>query len=114
MVVSVDGKGGVRNPSGVVYGDERKRTADDVSKWAGDVETGGATGSRDKSGSYPISWPGGIRYIGGMTMHRALVRNMGTCRRDAKGERGASRPRNVQSTDARHRGGAARISDDDL
>jgi hypothetical protein len=77
-----------------------------------DVETGGASYFRDKSGSYPISGPGGIRYLGGVTMHRALVRNMGTCRRDAKGERGVSRPRDAESTDARHRGGAVRSSGD--
>ena len=52
MVVSVDGKGGVRNPSGVVCGDERKRTADDVSKCdQDDVKTGDVPTSRDESGS---------------------------------------------------------------
>jgi hypothetical protein len=46
-------------------------------------------------------------------MHRALVRNMGTCRRDAKGEREVSRPHDAERTDARHRDGAARTSGDD-
>jgi hypothetical protein len=47
-------------------------------------------------------------------MHRALVWNTGTCRRDAKGEGGVSGPYNAERTDARHRGGAARTSGDDL
>jgi hypothetical protein len=113
-VVSVDGKGGVRNPSGVMHGDERKRTADDVSKCGqDDVKTGGVPYSRDESGSNPTSGPDGIRYGGGVTMHRALVWNMGTCRRDAKGEREVSRPHDAERTDARHRDGAARTSGDD-
>ena len=32
-VVSVDGKGEAETSSGVMYGDERKRTADDLSKF---------------------------------------------------------------------------------
>jgi hypothetical protein len=47
-----------------------------------------------KSGDSPSSeislaitdfWPDGIRYASGVTMNRALVWNVRTCRRDAKG-----------------------------
>jgi hypothetical protein len=48
-----------------------------------------------------------------MTVYQALVRNVRTCRRDAKGERQVSGPHKVESTDARHRDGAACISEDD-
>ena len=41
LVVSVDGKGEAETSSGVMYGDERKRTADDLSKLSSDdVKTG--------------------------------------------------------------------------
>ena len=43
-------------------------------------------------------------------MIQALVRNVGTCRPDAKGEVQAERIRKGESTDAGHRGGAARMS----
>jgi len=43
---------------------------------------------------------------------QALVGNVGTCRLDAKGENRRSSPLKVKSTDARHRGGAARSSDE--
>ena len=43
-----------------------------------------------------------------MTLNQALVRNSGTCRPDAKGEAQADGLREGESTDAGHRGGAAR------
>jgi hypothetical protein len=46
-------------------------------------------------------------------MHLALVWNVRTCRRDAKGKRQVSDPCKTERTDARHRGGAARSSGDD-
>lgn len=32
------------------------------------------------------AWLGGIRHRGGVTLDQALVRNVGTCRLDVKGE----------------------------
>jgi hypothetical protein len=78
-----------------------------------DVEIGGYSLFRDQLGSHPISGPSDIRYQGGVTVHQALVRNVRTCRRDVKEERQASGPCEAERTDARHRGGAARSSDDD-
>ena len=45
-----------------------------------------------------------------MILSRALVGNVGTCRLDGKGEIRTGSPRKEKSTDARHRGGAARSS----
>ena len=51
-----------------------------------DVETGGKSLTRDKSGGWPDCCPDGIRHEGGVKLNRALARNVGTCRPDAKGE----------------------------
>ena len=34
----------------------------------------------------PAAWLVGTRHKGGVTLHQALVRNVGTCRLDVKGE----------------------------
>jgi hypothetical protein len=52
----------------------------------GDVETEGASISRDKSGGGPEGCPGGVRHIGGAKPDQAFVRNVRTCRPDVKGE----------------------------
>ncbi len=51
-----------------------------------DVETGGMSLTRDKSGGWPDCCPDGIRHEGGVTLHLAFVWNVGTCRLDAKGD----------------------------
>ena len=73
-----------------------------------DVETGGKSLTRDKSGGCPDCGPDGIRHEGGVTLNRALVRNVGTCRPDAKGEVQMGGPHEDKSTEAGHRGGATR------
>ena len=77
-----------------------------------DVETGGKSLTRDESGGCPDFGPGGIRHEGGVTPIWAFARNVGTCRPDAKGEIQAGGPREDRSTEAGHRGGAARSSDE--
>jgi hypothetical protein len=47
-----------------------------------------------------------------VTLFQALVRNVGTCRSDAKGEAQANGLREGESTDAGHRGGVARSRDE--
>ena len=47
-----------------------------------------------------------------MTLIQALMRNVGTCRPDAKGDVQVGGPHEDQSTDAGHRGGAARSRDE--
>jgi len=52
-------------------------------------------------------YPAGTWHEGGVTLIQALVRSMGTCRPDAKGEVQADSIRESESTDAGHRGGVA-------
>lgn len=52
--------------------------------------------------------PTGVRHVGGVTLIQALVRNVGTCRPDVKGEAQADRLCEGERTDAGHRGGVAR------
>ena len=49
----------------------------------------------------------GVRHEGGVNEGQASVRNVRTCRPDAKGEAQAARNRESQSTDAGHGGGGA-------
>lgn len=56
----------------------------------------------------PADGPFGIRHKGGVTLTQASVRNLGTCRPDAKGEIQAEGLRKDESTDAGHRGGDVR------
>ena len=56
--------------------------------------------------------PSGTRLGGGVNPDQALLWNAGTCRPDAKGEAQAGGPRESQSTDAGHRGGAAHSRDE--
>jgi hypothetical protein len=73
-----------------------------------DVETGGKSLTREESGGCPDYYPDGIRHKGGVTLHLAFAWNVGTCRPDAKGEIQAGGPREDESTEAGHRGGATR------
>ena len=63
---------------------------------------------RHKRARHLRGWP----HKGGVTLVQALVRNVETCRPDAKGDIQAGGPCEDQSTDAGHRGGATRSSDE--
>jgi transposase len=77
-----------------------------------DVETGGDSRSGiSKSGDLKTG-SCGIRLEGGVNLDQALTRNVGTCRRDAKGASRAGDPRQALSTDAGHRGRTARSRDE--
>jgi hypothetical protein len=60
----------------------------------------------------PVYRLDGNRRIDGMSFEQAVVRNMGTCRPDAKGAFQVGGPYKKLSTDAGHRGGLARSSDE--
>jgi hypothetical protein len=60
----------------------------------------------------PDVCPSGIRHVDGAKLNQALVRNVRTCRSDAKGEVSSGQNREDESTDAEHRDGAARIRDE--
>jgi hypothetical protein len=51
----------------------------------------------------PVDGPVGIRHIGGITLIQASVRNLGTCRPDAKGEIQVEGLHKDESTNAVHR-----------
>ena len=64
--------------------------------------------------SFDVNWhnrQSGSRHRGGMNSVQALIRNMRTCRSDVKGEAQVEAPRG-ESTNAEHRGGSARSSDE--
>ncbi len=48
--------------------------------------------ARDEAWGMSVSCPGGGRHIGGASPDQALVRNVGTCRFDAKGEPASGGP----------------------
>ena len=54
----------------------------------------------------------GVRRGGGVILSQALSGNVGTCRLDVKGDPRGSSTSKGKSTEARHRGGSARSSDD--
>jgi hypothetical protein len=86
MVVSVAAKGGTRSRqvgSGEASASEPLMTCRNA---IGDVETGGASSSRDKLGGRPEDCPSDIRHVGGAKPDQALVWNVRTCRSDAKGD----------------------------
>ena len=79
----------------------------------------------DESGSYLYRRPGDVRHGGGASLDQALAWNVGTCRFDtdgrsldrdgppvAKGRTPSTETCEGQSTDAGHRGGPARTSDE--
>ena len=76
-------------------------------KTSSDVETGIETLSREAGGGEPVYGSTGVRHEGGVILIQAWVRNVGTCRPDAKGEAQAGSPRKCPSTDAGHRVGVA-------
>ena len=77
-------------------------------KTVSDPDTGIETLSREAGGALPVYGSTGVRHEGGVTLIQALMRNVGTCRPDAKGEAQAKGLRKGESTDAGHRGGVAR------
>jgi hypothetical protein len=68
-----------------------------------DVETGIETLSREAGGREPVYGSTGVRHEGGVILIQAWVRNVGTCRADAKGDAQAGSTRKRLSTNAAHR-----------
>ena len=61
-------------------------------KTESDVETGIETLSHEIGGGLPVYGSTGVRHEGSVILIQALVRNVGTCRADAKGEAQAGSP----------------------
>lgn len=60
----------------------------------------------------PVYYRGGGRRKDGMSFEQAVVRNVRTCRPDAKGETQVGSPYKSESTDAGHGDGATRSSNE--
>jgi hypothetical protein len=73
------------------------------------VETGIETLFWEESGGLLVYGSTGVRHEGGVILIQAWVRNVGTCRPDAKGDAPAGSPRKCQSTEAGHGGGESLI-----
>jgi len=71
--------------SGMGHGDERKRTAEEVSKASGRRQNRGVVVHPGAVWGQPAYCPGGVRHEGSVTGVQARVWNVGTCRPDAKG-----------------------------
>lgn len=73
-----------------------------------DVETGIGGHSGISVGGDLKTGPCGIRLEGGVNLYQALVRNVRTCRSNAKEASRAGNPREALSTDGEHRDRTAR------
>jgi hypothetical protein len=86
IVVSVAAKGGTKSRqvrSGEASESKPLMTCRNAK---GDVKTGGSSSFRDQFGGCPEDRPSDIRHVGGAKPDQALVRNVRTCRPDAKGD----------------------------
>jgi hypothetical protein len=112
VVVSVAGKGG----AGLRQVGIKKTNASEplrtCRKNEGDVETGIETLSRKRGGGEPVYGSTGVRHEGGVILIQAWLRNVGTCRSDAKGDAQVGSPHKRPSTEAGHRGGVAHSRDE--
>lgn len=108
VVVSVAGKGGARLRQVSIKKTNASEPLMTCRKTSSDVETGIETLSREAGGGGPVYGSTGVRHEGGVILIQAWMRNVGTCRSDAKGDAQAGSPRKRLSTEAEHRGGVAR------
>jgi len=111
-VVSVEEKAGHRS----CQVENKEMSASELLKTCrkglGDVKTGGIFVTPGAVWGMPVYCPHGVRHEGSMTLFWAPVRNVGTGRSAAKGEARVGGPHEGESTDAEHRGGAARRRDE--
>ena len=86
VVVSELGKGRVRPDQVGIEETNASEPLMTCRKRRNDVETTGQSLLWDRARGVPVYGPSGIRHEGGVKSIQALVRNVGTCRPDAKGE----------------------------
>jgi len=110
--VSVAGKGGAELRQVRITKTNASEPLMTCRKTLRDVETGIETLSREAGGGVPVYGSTGVRHEGGVIVIQAWVRNVGTCRPDAKGDAQAGSPRERPSTEAGHRGGVAHSRDE--
>ena len=112
FVVSVEAKGGARLWQVRFKETNESKPLMTCRNPSDGVETGVDGQLRDKSWETSAYCPTGVRHVGGVTLSQALMRKVGTCRPDAKGETQAVSRCEGLSTDAGHRGGGARSRGD--
>ena len=112
VVVSVAGKGGAGFRQVRIKKTNASEPLRTCRKNEPDVETGIETLSREAGGGEPVYRSTGVRHEGGVILMQAWLRNVGTCRSDAKGDAQAGCPRKRLSTEAEHRGGVAHSRDE--
>lgn len=108
VVVSGAGKGGAGLRQVRIKKTNTREPLRTCRKTSRDVETGIETLSREAGGGGPVYGSTGVRHEGGVILIQAWMRNVGTCRPDAKGDAQAGSPRKRPSTEAGHRDGRAR------
>ena len=79
------------------HGDERKRTAEEVSKAEGRRHNRGGVVNPGSVWENPAYGPDGVRHAGGVTVVQARVWHVGTCRPDVKGEAQVATPQEPES-----------------
>jgi hypothetical protein len=107
VVVSVAEKGGAEFRQGRIKKTNASEPLRTCRKNELDVETGIETLSREAGGGKP-----GVQHEGGVILMQAWLRNVGTCRTDAKGDAQAGGRRKRLSTEAEHRDGGAHSRDE--
>jgi hypothetical protein len=107
-VVSVAGKGGTTSRQVRSWETSESEPPMTSRKRIDGVGTEGGGHRGISLGGVLKTGPGGTRLEGGVNQDQALIRNVGTCRPDAKGDGRAGNPRKAPSTDAGHRGRTAR------
>jgi hypothetical protein len=112
MVVSVAEKAGVRSRQVRSRETSESEPSMKCRKRMDGVKTGGGGCPGISLGGDLKTGPSGTRLEGGVNLDQALSRNVGTCRRDVKGEDQVGSSHEVLSTDARHRGRTARSSEE--
>ena len=112
VVVSVAGKGGAEFRQVRIKKTNASEPLRTCRKNEPDVETGIETLSREAGGGKPVYCSTGVRHEGGVILMQAWLRNVGTCRTDAKGDAQAGGPRKRLSTEAEHRDGGAHSRDE--
>lgn len=112
VVVSVAGQGGARLRQVRITKTNASEPLRTCRKNVDDVETGIETLSREAGGGEPVYRSTGVRHEGGVIVMQAWMRNVGTCRSDAKGDAQVGRPRKRLSTEAGHRDGVAHSRDE--
>ena len=86
FVVNVAGKGGAVLRQVRIKKTNASEPLMTCRKTSSDVETGIETLSREGGGERPVYGSTGVRHEGGVILIQAWVRNVGTCRPDAKGD----------------------------